>query len=296
VDRHGVQVPLSGGHPPEGVPTAFRTSGRTGTRFVPCFRSEGFALVRRILYMALALLFVGGCDARSGSAAVQVLRTLPHDPGAYTQGLQYHEGRLYESTGGYGTSTLREVELETGEVLRQVELPEDHFGEGLALVGDRLIQLTWKENVAFVYDLATFELTGVHTYEGDGWGLCYDGESLYMTTGGSILYRRDPETFELLDTRSITLDGRALREVNELACVGDHIYANVFMSDRIVRIEKSTGVVVEQMDGTMLIPEGGRPSRSDAVLNGIAYNPESGTFYLTGKLWPSLFEVRFVPD
>lgn len=248
--------------------------------------------------LLLAALALGACGSPASVAreVPQVVRTLPHDPAAYTQGLLFNQGSFYESTGQYGTSSLRQVDVDTGEVQRIVELDEEYFGEGLALVGSRLIQLTWRENVAFVYDLDSFELLDTLTYEGRGWGLCHDGESLYMTDGGPNLYRRDPDTFELLETRTISASGgRLVNEANELECVGAYIYANVYMSDRILRIDKATGRVLAEIDASGLVPEGGRPSDGGAVLNGIAYNQESDTFFLTGKLWPSIFEVRFVP-
>ncbi len=249
---------------------------------------------RRLLALAV-LVGAAACGPPVPQETVEILRILPHDPGAYTQGLVYHEGRFFESTGTYGGSTLREVDVETGEVLRQVRLPDDEFGEGLALVGDRLIQITWQEGVAYVYDVETFAIEQVFRYEGNGWGLCHDGEVLWMTTGGSMLTRRDPETFEVLGRVPVTLGDRPLFEVNELACVGDHIYGNVFQSDRVVRIDKATGAVVAEIDATPLNPDSRRPADPEAVLNGIAWNPGTGTFYLTGKRWPTLFEVRFVP-
>ncbi|TVP45295.1 MAG: glutaminyl-peptide cyclotransferase [Gemmatimonadales bacterium] len=244
----------------------------------------------------VAALLVGACAPSVPQETVEILRILPHDPGAYTQGLVLYEGRFFESTGTYGGSSLREVDVETGEVLRLHLLPDDQFGEGLAQVGNQLVQITWQEGVAHVYDIESFEVTGTFTYEGNGWGLCFDGESLWMTTGGSMLVRRDPETFAVRDRVQVTLDDRPLFEVNELACVGDHIYGNVFRSDRIVRIDKRTGAVVAEIDATPLNPESGRPvGDPEAVLNGIAWDPDSDTFYLTGKRWPTMFQVRFVP-
>lgn len=240
--------------------------------------------------------WLAACGADTPREIPDVLRVFPHDPQAYTQGLVFHEGRFFESTGQYGASTLRDVEMESGTVLRSVNLTEDYFAEGLARVGNRLIQLTWKEGVAFVYDVDTFEVLGTYAYEGDGWGLCYDGASLFMTTGGSFLYQRDPETFAVVESTQITQDGRALFEVNELACVGEYVYGNVYMTDRIVRIDKQTGQVVGEIDASGLVPPGGRPRAVDGVLNGIAHDPATGNFYLTGKLWPGVFEVRFVPE
>jgi glutaminyl-peptide cyclotransferase len=252
------------------------------------------AASRGLLAVGLAL-FLAGCGASVPQETVEILRILPHDPGAYTQGLVLHEGRFYESTGTYGGSTLREVEVETGQVLRQVRLPDDEFGEGLALVGERLIQITWQEGVAYAYDRETFTVEEVFRYDGNGWGLCYDGSELWMTTGGSMLVRRDPTTFEVLGRVPVTLGDRPLYEVNELACVGDYIYGNVFQSDRIVRIRKATGEVVAEIDAAPLNAESGRPMDPEAVLNGIAWNHETDTFFLTGKRWPTMFEVRFVP-
>jgi glutaminyl-peptide cyclotransferase len=180
--------------------------------------------------------------------------------------------------------------------VRSVDLADEYFAEGLERVGDRLVQLTWKEGVALVYDAESFERVGSFEYEGEGWGLCFDGEALYMTTGGSFLHRRDPQSFALIESLQITDRGRALFQVTELACVGEYVYGNVYLTDRIVRIDKTTGVVVSEVDGRTLVPPGGRPRAVDAVLNGIAQDSATGLFYLTGKRWPAVFEVRFVPE
>lgn len=249
-------------------------------------------LLRRCSVL-LALVTLVACGEPAGSQVPTVLRELPHDPEGSTQGLLLHDGRFYESTGQYGESTLREVDVESGRVIRQVELPSEYFGEGLARVGNELIQLTWQEGVAFVYDLTTFEIVRTIEYEGQGWGLCHDGESLFMSNGSAILHRRDPVTFEILESREVTLEGEPLRNLNELECVADEIYANVYQSDRIVRIDKRTGEVLADIDASGLEPTAGRPRNARAVLNGIAFEPGSETFYVTGKLWPSMFQVRF---
>ncbi len=254
----------------------------------------GHPLVRAAVFLVLAL--ATGCERGVPTLHPEVLRVFPHDTTAYTQGLIYHEGRLFESTGQYGSSTVREVDPVSGEVLRMLELDEVYFGEGLALIGDRLIQLTWREGVAFVRDVESFDEVDRFEYEGEGWGLCHDGTSLYMTTGGSFLFRRDPDTFELLGSVQVTEGGSVLRQVNELACVGDYVYGNVYMTDRIVQIDKHTGVVVASIDASGLHPPGGRPRQVDAVLNGITWIPERDTFLITGKLWSAMFEVRFVPS
>jgi glutaminyl-peptide cyclotransferase len=222
----------------------------------------------------------------------EVVSVRAHDPGAFTQGLLLYQGLLYESTGLYGQSSLREVDPQTGEVLRMLEVPDEYFGEGLARVEGKLIQLTWQEQQAFVYDLSTFEPLRSFTYEGEGWGLCFDGENLLMSDGSPTISLRDPKTFELVSQFQVTFRGSPLPMLNELECMGDHLYANVWQTDFIVKIEKATGWVVAVVDASGLL------SRAEAavadVLNGIAYDPENDTFLITGKLWPKLFEVRFV--
>ena len=248
-----------------------------------------------LLAAGLALL-LAGCGASVPQETVEILRILPHDPGAYTQGLVFHEGRFYESTGTYGGSSLREVEVETGQVLRQVRLPDDEFGEGLALVDDRLIQITWQEGSAFVYDLATFDLIDTFSYDGEGWGLCYDGKHLYMSDGTPIVYQRDPRTFDITGQITVTAQGEPIDQINELACVDDDIYANVWQTDVIIRFDKASGDINALIDARGLLTAEQRASLPPGgVLNGIAHNPDDDVFYITGKLWPSLFEVRFVP-
>jgi glutaminyl-peptide cyclotransferase len=216
----------------------------------------------------------------------------PHDRSAFTQGLLLHEGTLYESTGQYGQSSLRQVDPATGEVLRRVDVPAELFAEGLALVADRLVQLTWREGVARVYDRDTFELVDELAYDGEGWGLCYDGQRLVMSDGSDTLFFRDPETFELLGQVSVTRAGLPVSRLNELECVGEDVYANVWTTEEIVQIDKASGAVEATIVAAgLLTPE---EREGTDVLNGIAYDPETGTFLITGKFWPKLFEVRFI--
>lgn len=255
--------------------------------------------------------------AQNGSSPVllvpQVLNVFPHDPQAFTQGLLWHDGFLYESTGLRGRSSLRRVEVTTGAVqqLRPVNRPAeqltganalpDYFAEGLERVGDRLIQLTWTAGEAFIYDLATFELLDTFAYEGQGWGLCYDGRYLFMSDGSGFLDVREAATFDLIVSMAVTLNGSLIQAnlLNELECVGDHVYANLWQTDYIVRINKFNGVIDAVIDASALLDEAEKRAlqarNSNAVLNGIAYNPETDTFYVTGKHWDKLFEVRFVP-
>ncbi len=240
----------------------------------------------------MLLLALGACDQGTERIEYQILRTLPHDSLAYTQGLVFHDGALFESAGGYGTSSLRKVDLETGEVLRSTSLSDDHFGEGLALVGSELYQLTWKAGLAFVYDLDSLTLRRTFEYEGEGWGLCYDGESLFMSNGTNRLARRDPGTFDVREEIRVTEGGFSVSQLNELECVGNDIYANIFMTARIVRIDKSTGEVRGELNGFELSAAARRRANPEAVMNGIAYDPGGDVFYLTGKYWQDLFEVR----
>ncbi len=221
----------------------------------------------------------------------RVIATYPHDPAAFTQGLLWHQGSLYESTGLYGESSVRRVELATGRVQTQVALPGHLWGEGLARVDDHLVQLTWREGVARVLDLASLQPVAEHRYSGEGWGLCFDGVHLVMSDGGNELVFRDPTTFIEARRAAVTLDGAPLPRLNELECVDGWVYANVWGTDWIVRIEPASGVVRTVIDASGLLPAAERV-RTD-VLNGIAFDPERRLFLLTGKLWPSLFAVEF---
>jgi glutaminyl-peptide cyclotransferase len=227
---------------------------------------------------------------------VEVIESYPHDSGAFTQGLVLDDGNLYESTGLFGESSLRRVDLETGAVLDVVDPAPELFGEGLALVGDRLIQLTWLNRKALVYDLA-LDAEGELDYPTEGWGVCYDGRRLLMTDGTDRLYYRDPATFALRDTVRVKLGGRRLRRLNELECAGNELYANVWLTDTIVEIDKRSGRVRAVIDAAGLLGAEERAGLGpEAVLNGIAYDAETDTFLVTGKLWPKLFRVRFVPE
>lgn len=217
----------------------------------------------------------------------------PHDREAFTQGLVFSKGRLFESTGIAGRSTLREVDLATGKVLRRRDNTDDVFAEGLALVGEELVQLSWQNGRAFRYRRDDFEPLGEHRYDSEGWGLCFDGKDLVMSDGSARLFFRDPQTFEVRRVASVFVDHRPQRNLNELECVGEWVYANVWTTNEIVRIRAHDGTVDAVIDASGLLSES--ESEGVDVLNGIAYLPESGRFLLTGKLWPATFEVSFVP-
>lgn len=252
-----------------------------------------------IAVMAL-MLSLSVCGEEKSAAPSEVLRlgvqvreVRPHDSGAFTQGLLWSEGKLYESTGEYGESSLRRVDPVSGEVEKQVSLPADLFGEGLALVDSRLIQLTWQAGVALVYDLKTFEEIDRYSYEGEGWGLCDDGYRLFMSNGTATLSLRDRDSFEEMDRLQVTLEGRVLGALNELECAEGWVYANVYQTDAIVRIDPQTGEVGAVINAAgLLSPE---EQAAAEVLNGIAYRSETRSFLLTGKYWPSMFEVEFTP-
>lgn len=223
----------------------------------------------------------------------RVVNRFPHDPNAFTQGLVFHEGVLYESTGLNGQSSLRRVSLETGEVLARRDIDARYFAEGLALWRDSLIQLTWQAGTAFVYDRSSLEPTGTLSYTGEGWGLASDGQKLILSDGGpdGELRFLDPETFAETGRLVVRDRGAPVNFLNELEVVGDEIFANVWQTERIARISPETGDVTGWIDLTGLLPAAER-SHPDAVLNGIAWDAANDRLFVTGKLWPTLFEIR----
>ena len=243
----------------------------------------------RFLCVAVLVLAFSRPAHAVRTARPKVLAALPHDTSAFTQGLVWHAGSFYESTGRYGYSSLRQVQPATGNVLRSVALPDTEFGEGLALVGERLVQLTWREQLAHTYELSTFARGGDYGYTGEGWGLCFDGQQLVMSDGSDRLQFRDAQSFELRSSVQVTLDGTSLDQLNELECVGDTVLANVWQTTRIVQIDKASGEVLLDIDARGLL-NASEAAQAD-VLNGIAYDPETEHFYITGKLWPWVFEV-----
>lgn len=232
------------------------------------------------------LLTASGDDAR-----YRIVRKIPHDPRAYTQGLLYHNGWLYESTGLYGESSLRRLDPADGTVLQLRPLPTEVFGEGLALVGERLIQLTWRAGRAFVFDRASFAPRGEFGYHTEGWGLTHDGRELIMSDGSARLYFRDPDTFRLLRTVTVTEAGRPVARLNELEFIDGEIWANIYLTSDIVRIDPTTGTVLERLDFSDLpLPED-RHGNED-VLNGIAYDAEGDRLFITGKRYAYLYQIE----
>ncbi len=223
----------------------------------------------------------------------EVLEEYPHDNTAFTQGLVIDNGVLYEGTGLHGESSLRRVVLNTGEITQTATLPEAYFGEGITVLDDRIIQLTWRSNIAFVYDRDSFELTDEFTYDTEGWGLTHDGDTLIMSDGTSLLHFLDPETYEEIRTVDVLDAGVPVMELNELEYIDGEVYANVWKTDRIARIDPQTGTVTGWIDLSGLLNPELREGAN--VLNGIAYDPEAGKLFVTGKLWPRLFEIRVIP-
>jgi glutamine cyclotransferase len=222
----------------------------------------------------------------------EVVNTWRHDMAAFTQGLIFHDGALLESTGQNGSSSLRRVELKTGKVLQKIDVPAQFFAEGMTLFGGKIYQLTWQNHKGFIYDPKTFEKQGEFRYDGEGWGLTHDGESLILSDGTNQIRFLDPGTFEVKRTISVYDRGQPLRELNELEYVKGEIYSNIWHTDQIVRIDPRTGRILGWINLSGLIAPGDVRDPDEAVLNGIAYDEAGDRLFVTGKLWPKLFEIR----
>jgi glutamine cyclotransferase len=222
----------------------------------------------------------------------RVVRVFPHDGKAYTQGLAYAEGFLYEGTGKYGESTVRKVDLETGNVVQSHELDRRLFGEGITIWNGRLFQLTWRSRLGIVYDQATFREQQRFRYDGEGWGVTHDGTHLIMSDGSSTLRFLDPQTFRVVRRLLVHSQGRRVSNLNELEYIHGEIFANIWYKDYIARISPKTGEVTGWLDLRQLMP---RRADREAVLNGIAYDAEGDRLFVTGKNWPRLFEIQMVP-
>lgn len=256
------------------------------------------------LRAALVLMMVMAISARSSgfnpaqtpprtalpTFGYTIVRAYPHDRDAFTQGLQYVDGELYEGTGLNGRSSIRKVNLETGAVLQKRDVPEAYFGEGITVWRSQILQLTWQSGVAFVYDRRTFAPLRSFRYRGEGWGLTHDGTSLIMSDGSDVLRLLDPATFEVRRRLRVTASGKPVPELNELEYVKGEVLANVWQTDRVARIDPRTGHVTAWIDFSGLLTP--RERAGTDVLNGIAYDAARDRLFVTGKLWPKLFEVR----
>ena len=250
-------------------------------------------ILRAALPLVLAFLCTGCHAARVKQYKIEVVKEYPHDTGAYTQGLFFQGGRFYESTGQFGESSFREVELATGKVLSRMNFQQKYFAEGSVMLGDKLFILTWLNKVAFVYDAKTLQYLQTYSYPREGWGLTTDGKSLIASDGSARLYFMTPE-FKQERSVEVRMDGRPVRLLNELEYIDGKIWANVYTTDLIVIINPADGQVEATVDCSGLLPAKLRKPDTD-VLNGIARDPATGKIYLTGKNWPRLYEVKLVP-
>jgi glutamine cyclotransferase len=271
----------------------------------------------RLFYLAVMVSFFVGCGSSNGPTnngniaakpaplpvyAYDIVKTYPHDPQAFTQGLIFYNGFLYEGTGGDEdnndpfSSSLRKVEIETGKVLQKHDLSREFFGEGIALLGDKIYQLTWKEGKAFVYDRETFRLLQEFTYAGQGWGLTEDGTNLYQSDGTHVIRVVDPTTFKTTRT-IVVLDERSqpIKELNELEWVKGEIWANVWRTGWIVRIDPQTGKLLGRIDLNTIADDETKQNRGADVLNGIAYDEATDRLFVTGKMYRRLFEIKIKP-
>lgn len=272
---------------------------------IPLYRSKNYRSRRIILLVVMAVVLAvtaTRCERMPSlvpsnlepQMTYEVVNSFPHDPNAFTQGLIYLDGFLYESTGLYGESSLRKVVLETGEVVQQIDLSPAYFAEGLTAWEDLLVQLTWREETGFIYDRADFTLQGQFSYPTEGWGLTHDGEQLIMSDGSAALFFLDPDTFEITGSVDVAWQGDPVYQLNELEYIWGEVYANIWQTDDIVRIDPNSGEVTGWIDMSGILPPEERTPETD-VLNGIAYDPEGDRLFITGKLWPRVFEVELVP-
>jgi glutamine cyclotransferase len=232
-------------------------------------------------------------NLQPGDYKIKIVQKYPHDDMAYTQGLVYLNGYLYEGTGIEGRSTLRKTEISSGRILQKTGIPGAHFGEGIAILGNKIFQLTWRTETCFVYNLSDFSLIKTFNYDGQGWGLTTDGKSLIMTNGSNDVLFYEPNSFTLEKKLWVFDDGIAITNLNELEYIDGEIWANIYTESRIVRIDPSSGEVLGYIDILNLIKE--LPANNHAeVLNGIAYDKAGGRIFLTGKLWPYMFIVQLI--
>ena len=230
---------------------------------------------------------------RSPIWRISVVNVFDHDPQAFTQGLVYHQGYLYESTGLYAKSALMKKDLSTGKILKAHKMPAEYFGEGIAILGKKIYQLTYQNETGFIYDLETFKITGQFSYRGEGWGLTTDGRYLMMSNGSSIITFHDPGTFKIIRRIQVKDGDTAVGRINEMAFVKGEIWANIFMEDVIVRISPQTGKVSGWVDLSPLYSYLPKNIQVD-VLNGIAYDPLAERIFVTGKFWPKVFEIQLL--
>ena len=247
---------------------------------------------KSIATLVLVIATLASCQKSApDTLTYQIISTRPHDDSAYTQGLQLLDGRLFESAGQYGESTLREIDPATGKVLRKRPLAKTVFGEGLTILGKEMFVLTWKEKTAYVFEQDTFKPIRSHTYQGEGWGLTNDGKQLIMSDGSSNLRFIDPKDFSVVRTLPVKDGKSSVKNLNELEMIDGQIFANIYQTDQIARISPETGLVTGWLDLKGLKNQLSKPNRAD-VLNGIALDKATGHLLVTGKYWPQMFEIK----
>jgi len=247
--------------------------------------------VRRLIAALLPLFLLGAAPAPILTEQPRIVATFPHDPTAFTEGLIYLDGRLFESTGLEGQSVVREVRLEDGKVLREAEIESRYFGEGIVDWKGKLISLTWQHGIGFIWDRATFRKIGTFKYRGEGWALTRNDHEIVMSDGTPYLRFLDPETLKEKRRIQVTADGHPVSRLNELEWVKGEVLANIWLTDRIARIDPVTGKVKGWIDVSALSAQSGRRSRDD-VANGIAYDRKKDRLFVTGKNWPVLYEIK----
>jgi glutamine cyclotransferase len=252
-------------------------------------------IVAQALFLSLPVLLPAVASAALPTYDFKVVRSYPHDTQAFTEGLLYRDGVLYESTGLNGKSSIRKVDLASGKVLQSKDIPPQYFGEGLTDWGDTLVGLTWQTQTGFIFDLKTFELKSQFAYPGEGWGLAHNGKELIMSDGTATLRFLDPKTFLEVRRVKATADGIAVDQLNELEVVEGEIYANIWHTNTIARIDPATGKILGWIDFGKLYPDAGKGQNGENVMNGIAYDAEKKRLFVTGKLWPKIYEVKVIP-
>ena len=250
-----------------------------------------FLIIFTIIFLSHNSLEISYAD--SHSYASNVLKVTEHDENAFTQGLEIYDDRLFESTGLYGSSSLREVNASSGQIIRQISFSDDIFAEGITIINNTIVLLTWKENIAFIIDIDTFDVIGNYTYSGEGWGLCNDGNSYVMSNGSSEISFRNLENFDIIRSIVVIEDKIEISNLNELECVGNSIYANIWGENRIIEINMSSGQVEKSISFDSLEFN---TNSSHSVLNGIAYSSADDAFWITGKYWSNMYLTEFIVD
>ncbi len=265
--------------------------------------------MRKLFYLLILSTSFIGCNSSAESDNIeqnaiqaiqepanisfQVLNIFPHDTSSFTQGLIWHEGKLWEGTGWYAESKLLQTDYKTGKAIKSVKLPDNEFGEGITILNNKIYQLTWQEHKVYKYDLKTLKQEKVFDWPYDGWGITTDGTSLIVSTGGSNLYWVDPSTFKITKTLGVSDNNGYVDSINELEWINGFIYANKYLTDYILKIDPSSGQVVGKLNLTGLLQQSNQPIAVNTdVLNGIAFNPTTGNLFITGKRWPALYELK----